>query len=96
MIDDDPLAQAVAALAEQTNVAPSEIDVVAYEQVTWRDGSLGCPQPGMMYTQALVDGYRIVLRALGKDVSYHGQTGKPPFRCDNPNPNGALSTHASQ
>ena len=33
------------------------IDVVLYEDVVWRDGSLGCPQPGMAYTQALEDGY---------------------------------------
>jgi hypothetical protein len=44
----------------------------------------------MMYTQALVDGYRIVLRVGGDEVTYHGANGKPPFRCDHPNPMGAL------
>ena len=29
------------------------------EAVTWADGSLGCPEPGMKYTMALVPGYRI-------------------------------------
>jgi hypothetical protein len=34
---------------------------VGFESVTWSDGSLGCPQPGMMYTQALVPGWRVVV-----------------------------------
>jgi hypothetical protein len=69
--------------------------VVAHDEVIWRDGSLGCPQPGMMYTQALVDGFRIVLRVKGQEVSYHGP-GKPPFRCDNPDPNGAGDAQKKQ
>ena len=36
---------------------------VSAAAVTWSDGSAGCPEPGMMYTQALVPGYRIVLQA---------------------------------
>ncbi len=39
--------------------------------VVWRDGSLGCPQPGMMYTQALVPGYQIVLRVGEQTYDYH-------------------------
>ena len=90
MPETGPVAEAIAELAESTGVSPDDIEVVAHEQVTWRDGSLGCPKPGMMYTQALVDGYRIVLRARGQTVHYHGGAGGSPFRCDNPDPNGAL------
>ena len=43
--------------------------------VTWRDGSLGCPQPGMMYTQALVPGYQIVLRVGEETFDYHASDG---------------------
>ena len=43
--------------------------------VTWRDGSLGCPQPGMMYTQALVSGYQIVLRVGEETFDYHASDG---------------------
>ena len=89
MPDDGPLATAIADLSRQTGVDFDEIQVVVNEPVTWRDGSLGCPEPGKMYTQALVDGYRIVLRAAGEEVAYHGSTGRPPFRCDHPDPNGA-------
>ncbi len=90
MPKDDPLAAAIADLSREIGVDPDGVQVVVYEQVTWRDGSLGCPKPGMMYTQALVDGYRIVLRAGGEEVAYHGSTGRPPFRCDHPNPEGAI------
>ena len=87
---DGPLAAAIADLSSDTGVDPDDIQVVVNQEVTWRDGSLGCPKPGMFYTQALVDGYRIVLRAGGEEVAYHGSFGKPPFRCDHPAPNGAV------
>jgi hypothetical protein len=45
------------------NVAPEQPVVVRAESVVWNDGSLGCPEPGMMYTQALVNGYWVVIKA---------------------------------
>lgn len=56
--------------------------VVAYE-VTWSDGSKGCPEPGTSYTQALVDGYRIELESDGTSFQYHGAAGDLPFLCEN-------------
>ena len=41
------------------------------ESVTWSDGSLGCPQPGVMYTQALVPGWRVRLRGPAGEMDYH-------------------------
>ena len=39
-----------------------------------------CPQPGLLYTQALVPGYRIVLQAAGQTLNYHvGGKGGPTF-----------------
>jgi hypothetical protein len=49
-------------------------DAIAVEEagaVVWPDGSLGCPQPGMMYTQALVPGYQIVLSVGDETYDYH-------------------------
>jgi hypothetical protein len=57
--------------ARQTGLRADEFEVVSAEPVTWRDGSLGCPQPGRMYTMALVPGYRVLLRAQGKQFDYH-------------------------
>jgi len=57
------------------------VDVVTAEFVTWPNGALGCPEPDMMYTQALVPGYRIVLAADGERYHYHGARDKPPSYC---------------
>lgn len=61
------MAQEAAALA---GVSIGEIEVVRAEAVTWNDGSLGCPEPGQMYTQALVPGYWVVLRAGGQEFDF--------------------------
>jgi hypothetical protein len=45
--------------------------VESAEPVTWSDGSLGCPRPDMTYTQALVPGYRIRIRAGERVLDYH-------------------------
>ena len=66
--------------ANRSTVARAEIKVVSEEAVTWPDGSLGCPKPGMLYTQALVAGYRIVLQAGDQALNYHSAArGKPMF-----------------
>ena len=70
--------------ASTSGVAQDEIRVLLAEHVTWNDGALGCPEPGGMYTQALVDGYRILLSVDGEEWAYHGQDGQEPFHCENP------------
>ncbi|MGB5102618.1 MAG: hypothetical protein WBO04_04770 [Steroidobacteraceae bacterium] len=57
--------------ASRTGRPVDELEVVSAESVTWSDGSLGCPAPGMMYTQALVPGYRVVVDAGGQRYDYH-------------------------
>jgi hypothetical protein len=79
-----PVDQAVAEAGGEAGVDPEEIEVLVAEEVTWPDGALGCPEPDGMYTQALVEGYRIVLDVAGEEVHYHGARGEPPFRCDDP------------
>jgi hypothetical protein len=56
--------------AGRTDVAPDEIGIMEAAQMTWPDGSLGCPEPGFMYTQALVDGYQVVLDVDGEQLDY--------------------------
>lgn len=74
--------RAVADLAERLGIAAADIEVVSVEQFTWQDGSLGCPQPGRDYTQALVNGSRIVLRADRSLYDYHSGGGRDPFLCE--------------
>ena len=79
MVDD-----LVARAAEETGVPAEAISVVAAQAVTWSDGSLGCPQEGMAYTQALVPGYRVVLDVAGEEIHYHAGGDASFFACDDP------------
>jgi hypothetical protein len=56
--------------AARAGVDVSRVTVVSTELGTWPDRSLGCPQPGMAYVQALTEGYRIVLAAGGMILDY--------------------------
>jgi hypothetical protein len=73
----------------RTGLSPSAVKVLRAERVTWPDGSLGCPSPGMLYTQALVPGFRVMLDAGGQALDYHaGASGQlllcPPGRAVEP------------
>jgi hypothetical protein len=81
---------AIGDLAERLNIPSEEITLVDVVQVVWRDGSLGCPKPGVMYTQALVEGLRIRLRASGVIYHYHSSKRGQPFLCDSPSLQGSL------
>ena len=82
--DMDLVDQAVVDLATRLSVSETDIALISMEEVTWSDSSLGCPKPGELYTQALVDGHRIVLGHVEKVYVYHsGETGDP-FLCPNP------------
>jgi hypothetical protein len=74
---DDALTDA----ARRTGFKRTELEVLSAEAVTWSDGSLGCPQPGMMYTQALVPGFRIRLRAGAETLDYHAGRRGAPMLC---------------
>lgn len=49
--------------ARLSNVSLDQVAIVRAEPAVWPDGSLGCAQPDEMYTQALVNGYWIILQA---------------------------------
>ena len=68
---DDLVQAARADAARRTGLAADALVLVSAESVTWSDGSLGCPQPDVLYTQALVPGYHIVLRGPGGEMDYH-------------------------
>lgn len=78
--------QSIALLAEQLGVDPSVITVARSDEVTWRDGSIGCPRAGFMYTQALVPGTLVELVVDGVTYAFHQGGGQPPFYCANPSP----------
>lgn len=73
--------QAIADLVTRTGASPDDIEVQVAETVTWNDGSLGCPEPGKMYTQALVPGLQVVLLLDDVEYSYHAADGRALFYC---------------
>ena len=70
----------VADIAETAGVPVDQVVVISAESVTFPDGSLGCPMPGMAYTQMVVDGYRIVAKVGGVLYDYRG-SGSSFQRC---------------
>ena len=58
--------------AQRSGAAVEQLRVVAVQAVTWPDGALGCPQPGRLYPQALVPGWRITVAAApALELNYH-------------------------
>ena len=60
------------------------IDVLDAREVTWRDGSVGCPSPDLAYTHALVPGFLVVLRSDDTSYRYHSAGDLMPFLCETP------------
>ncbi len=78
-------------LTERSSVSIDKISVIQAQEIIWPDGSLGCPQPGMMYTQAIVDGYRVILQVGEKQYDYHASKTGFFFLCENSIPSNPLS-----
>jgi hypothetical protein len=75
-VPEDLIRAIVNDLAARLEVTAEAVTLVRAKFVVWPDGSLGCPQPGFVYTQALVPGYRVVLQVGGQDYDYRvGQGG---------------------
>lgn len=71
----------VADAAKRFNVAESAVVLVQAEQVTWGDGSLGCPEPGIVYPQNLVPGYVIVAKTDAGSLAYHTDSREQAKNC---------------
>jgi hypothetical protein len=68
-------------LARRLGLDPRAVKVVSVREVDWRDTSLGCPKPGMMYAQVITPGYRVVLEADGQAYEYHTDRGARVVAC---------------
>jgi hypothetical protein len=80
------VAAALGDLAQRRGVDPAQVVIAAWTPVTWNDGSLGCPQEGMGYTQVQVDGELLVLRVDTALFQYHARGAAPFAYCANPSP----------
>jgi len=62
---------AITALSGNLSLSPGQIAVVSTESVEWRDGCLGVQKLGVMCTQAIVPGYKIILEVNGEQYEFH-------------------------
>jgi len=79
----EQVATAVADVTARTGVTSDAVTVTQASIVNWSDGSVGCPEEGRAYTQAIVPGIMILLEADGKIYRYHGRAGGNVFYCPN-------------
>jgi len=86
----DIMARVRAELAAKIgDAAAASATVEVSAAVTWPDGSLGCPQPGMMYTQMVVEGYQVVLAVGTTKYDYRIGLGGTPSLCESRLPHAA-------
>ena len=64
------------ALGAHLQVGEDSFGLVSVSAVTFRDSSLGCPEPGMMYTPALQSGHKVMLRAKDRVYEVHVAAGR--------------------
>lgn len=70
-MEPEPAAAAARAdLAAKLGVAASGITIMLVEEKTWSDGCLGLGGPAEACIAALVDGFRVELRAQGREYVY--------------------------
>lgn len=80
--------------ASRTGLAREALRVIQDQAVVWPDGSLGCAQPGMVYTQALVEGYHVIVAAGEQTLDYRAGRSNSFRLCENPQPRTAGGTPA--
>ena len=83
---------AIRADLTKRGVASDQVRVVSAQSVTFNDGSLGCPAPGVQYTQAQVEGARVVVEAAGRTYDYRFGANEDAKLCENPAPQSANTT----
>jgi hypothetical protein len=57
-------------LSRKTNISVNRLQIQAAQPQTWPDGCLGLAKPGELCTQALVQGWRIILTDKQKTWVY--------------------------
>ena len=80
------LDQILADAEARTGVPAGEIVVTQAQEQEWSDGSLGCPEPGQMYTQAIEPGYHVLLEADGEELDYRATVRGLVRLCESENP----------
>jgi hypothetical protein len=61
---------AIAALSGSLGLTVDKIRLVSTEAVEWPDGCLGVAEEGLVCTQVITPGFRVILEANGRQVEY--------------------------
>jgi len=72
-------------LSRQTRISARELQVTQYRRQKWSDGCLGLAKPGEICTQAVVDGWRIVVSNGQRDWVYRTNRNGQVLRLENRN-----------
>ncbi len=74
----NPATVAKQVVAEFLSVPVTEVTIVSTRAQEFSDSSLGCPEPGMSYLQALTSGHQVIVEADGRrfDIRVSGGHGK--------------------
>lgn len=67
--------------ANQVDTGLENVAILEAREVVWSSGALGCPRPDGFYTQALVDGYLVIIGHGETLAYYHSRKGQRPFLC---------------
>lgn len=78
------LLDAVRSDLDQRGVEVGDLRVISSHRATWQDGAWGCPAPGRLYTQAVEEGYVVIVEADGAQYDYRFGSGPVPKLCSPP------------
>jgi len=70
-------------LSNRLDIDLSQVTLIESIPTTWSNSALGCPAEGMMYTDALVEGYQVTVEANGQEYIYHSSGFQTFIWCDN-------------
>lgn len=68
-------------LVKTLSIDSAQIDLVETQEIIWPNAALGCPKPGVFYTQGTVPGYRIRLSVAGAEYIYHTDLNGRVLQC---------------
>jgi len=60
--------------AAHLNVSRDQLQVSQVESQQWNDASLGCPQPGQLYSQIVTPGFLVMISSGSHQLEYHTDT----------------------
>ncbi|MDJ0733676.1 MAG: hypothetical protein QNJ47_06235 [Nostocaceae cyanobacterium] len=70
-------------LSRRTNINPRKLKIISYSQKTWNNGCLGIPNPGEFCTQALVEGWQVIVSDGSKKWIYRTNINGRSVRLEN-------------